>query len=280
VPEQLSSQWKNLVAQPRFDEYSARFADYFVMRREHGIVEVRMHTGGGPFVSTMSGHNALGQAWREIGNDPENNVVIITGTGDEWMTADLAAHFDEPANERSPDESAKAFYDAQKLLENLVFGIDVPTIAAVGGPGLHTEFALACDMTICSEEAAFLDGHFAASSAPGDGQGLAFQELLGTKRAAYHLYTGEPIDARSALALGLVNEVRPRAKLLSRAWELAEMIVARPVNARRMTHAIVSRPWRRRLVDDFGMHLGFELSGILGDRLGSPPLPTNEGAAQ
>jgi enoyl-CoA hydratase/carnithine racemase len=269
---ELTDKWGDLVDRPRFDDYAKKFADYFAMRRIDGVVELRMHTKDGPFVSTMGGHNALGQAWQEIGNDPDNHVIILTGTGDQWMTADLGAHFDEPANERPPVETAEAFSDARRLLEQLIFSIDVPTIAAVNGPGLHTEFALACDLTICTEDTAFLDGHFAAAMAPGDGQGLTFQETIGTKRAAYHLYTGLPIDASSALAWGLVNEVVSSDRLLQRAWELAESIMSAPINARRMTHAIVSRPWKRRVVDDFGFHLSHELCGIVGDRLGSPPL--------
>jgi enoyl-CoA hydratase/carnithine racemase len=277
VAEKLSGAWTGLVKRPQLEEYSARYRDFFVMERRGGIIEVRMHTDGGPFVTTMAGHNALGQAWLEIGNDPENQVVIITGTGDQWMVTDIPAHLRALEDDRSPDEHAKGFYDARKILENLVFCIDVPTIAAINAPGAHTELALACDITLCSRDAVMFDAHFAAGIAPGDGQGLAFQELMGSKRAAYYLYAGAMIEASTALQLGLVNEVLARDDLLPRAWELAEMIMRRPVNARRMTHAIVVRPWKRRLADDLGFHLGHELVGILADGAGagaSQPLST------
>ncbi|WP_030925801.1 enoyl-CoA hydratase/isomerase family protein [Streptosporangium amethystogenes] len=95
--------------------------------------------------------------------------------------------------------------------------------AAINGPSVaHTEFALLCDITLAAESATIVDPHLLAGVAPGDGQQLTLQELIGTKRAAYHLYTGKPIGAQEALTLGPVNEVLAGDRLLPRAWELAE----------------------------------------------------------
>lgn len=268
--ELTPEKWVGLVQRPDFAEYSMKFRDFFAMRRRDGIIELRVHSDGGPYFQTFASHNAWGQAWHEVGNDPENQVLILTGTGEHWFDAPRSgqAHFD-----RTVRDTAKLYEDAQKLLENFVFGVDMPTIAAVNGPGPHTEVALACDITLCTEDASFVDPHFLMSTAPGDGQGLTFQELMGTKRAAYHLYTGRPVDARQALEYGMVSEIVPRERLLDRAWELAEMIMRRPPGARRMTHAIASRPWKRRVVQDFGFQLyGQEAAVFLdGARAGRPP---------
>ncbi len=117
------------------------------------------------------------------------------------------------------------------------------------------------------ETATINDPHLLAGTAPGDGQQLTLQEFIGTKRAAYHLYTGQPIGARQALELGLVNEVLPTERLLTRAWELAEDIMKAPRTARRLTHAIVQRPWKRRLVQDLGFGVAHEMFGIQADGL-------------
>jgi enoyl-CoA hydratase/carnithine racemase len=160
------------------------------------------------------------------------------------------------------------FYDATKLLENFVFAIDIPTIAAINGPGVaHTEFALLCDVTLAAETASIVDPHLPTGAAPGDGQALTLQELIGTKRAAYHMYTAEPIGARQALELGLVNEVLPADRLLPRAWELAETIMKSPRAARRLTNAIAQRPWKRRLVQDLGFGVAHQMFGMYADRL-------------
>jgi enoyl-CoA hydratase/carnithine racemase len=257
------------VPRPRFADYAEKYADYFVMSRRDGIIELRMHTDGGPARYGFGMHNAWGQAWQEVGNDPDNEVLILTGTGEHWIAPMSPQRFAELTRPPRPDDFAyNTYYDAMKLLENLVFAIDIPTIAAVNGPSQgHTEFALLCDITLCSETATFTDTHFLAGTAPGDGLHLGLQELLGTKRAAYHLYTGRPIDARTALDLGLVNEVTMAERLLPRAWEIAEEIRARPRTARRFTHAIVSRPWKRRLVQDFGFGLAHEMYGISADKV-------------
>ncbi|MEU7004087.1 enoyl-CoA hydratase-related protein [Nonomuraea sp. NPDC046570] len=93
----------------------------------------------------------------------------------------------------------------------------------------------------------------------GDGQHLAFQELIGLKRSALALYSGEPIQAAQAWELGLVNEVLPPDRLLPRAWQLAEMIMSCPRTTRRMTHAVMQRPWKRRLVNDLAMGRAHQL---------------------
>lgn len=260
------------VQRPTFEAYAEKYADYFVMQRRDRIIELRMHTDGGPAQFGFATHNAWGQAWQEIGNDPDNEVLILTGTGDQWLAADDAP--DDVARKLRQQPRPRDFayehtyYDATKLLENFVFGIDIPTIAAINGPSIaHTEFALLCDITLAAETATIVDPHLPTGVAPGDGQQLTLQELIGTKRAAYHLYTGEPIAARQALELGLVNEVLPADRLLPRAWEIAETIMKSPRAARRLTHAIVQRPWKRRLVHDLGFGVAHEMFGISADRL-------------
>jgi enoyl-CoA hydratase/carnithine racemase len=262
------------VDRPRFDDYAAKYADHFAMRRRDGIIEVRMHTGGGPAVFGFAMHNAWGQAWQEIGNDPDNEVLILTGTGDAWLTADQGTDPAEAARRLREAPRPKDFayehvyYDATKLLENFVFAVDIPTIAAINGPSVaHTEFALLCDITLAADTATIVDPHLPTGAAPGDGQGLTLQELIGTKRAAYHLYTGQPITAQQALDLGLVNEVLPPDQLLDRAWDLAGTIMRSPRAARRLTHAIAQRPWKRRLVQDLGFGLAHQMFGMTADRL-------------
>ena len=82
----------------------------------------------------------------------------------------------------------------------------------INGPGFHTEMLLMCDITICSEDAIIYDLHYDIGSVPGDGIHSCFQELLGVKRAAYALLTGQTIDAKTALEYGMVNEIHPRGK--------------------------------------------------------------------
>ncbi|MFQ6330403.1 enoyl-CoA hydratase/isomerase family protein [Nocardia sp. CWNU-33] len=261
------------VPRPRLEEYSVKYADYARFRRQDGILEVALHTSGASVTADgawFATHNAWAQLWLEVGNDPDNEVLILTGTGEEWFRTAAATTQEQNdeiqrAQAQLPLDHAyeHAYYDGSKLLENLIFAVDIPTIAAINGPSAaHTEIALLCDITLAADTATIIDPHFSVGVVPGDGQQLTLQELIGAKRAAYYLYTGQPIDAATALQLGLVNEVLPPAELLKRAWELAELIASKPRTTRRLTHAVAQRPWKRRLVDDLGFGFAHEMFGI------------------
>ncbi len=257
------AQRMGFVSRPRFEDYREKYATYFKLERQNGILQVQMHTKGGPVMYGLPIHNAWSQLWLDIGNDPDNEVLIFGGTGDKWIGG-----FDPDFAAQSLHEMpADAFYDqiysdATKLLEAFIFNIDIPTIACINGPGLHTEFALLCDITLCAEHAELFDPHFQFHLVPGDGQGLTFQELMGLKRAAYYLYTSEKINAQMAKEMGLVNEVLPLDRLLPRAREIAEKIMQKPRAIRRLTSAVLRRQWKRRLVEDLGFHIAHELLGM------------------
>jgi enoyl-CoA hydratase/carnithine racemase len=257
------AQRMGFVSRPRFEDYREKYATYFKLERRDGVLQVQMHTKGGPVMYGLPIHNAWSQLWLDIGNDPDNEVLIFSGTGDKWIGG-----FDPDFAAQSLHEMpADAFYDqiysdATKLLEAFIFNIDIPTIACINGPGLHTEFALLCDITLCAEHAELFDPHFQFHLVPGDGQGLTFQELMGLKRAAYYLYTSEKITAQLAKEMGLVNEVLPLDRLLPRAREIAEKIMQKPRTIRRLTSAVLRRQWKQRLVQDLGFHIAHELLGM------------------
>src|ERR1700691_5672942 len=71
---------------PRFKEYSEFFKDFFTMsRREDGVLLAQAHTQGGPIQLSVQNHRALGQMIKTVGADPENEILILTGSGDEFM---------------------------------------------------------------------------------------------------------------------------------------------------------------------------------------------------
>ncbi len=251
----------------KFDSYKERFKEHFFMERKDGIIEVRMHTRGGPVKWSLEMHRAIGQMFEVVGADRENEILIFTGTGDKWIPDMDAESFH--AIEKDGELGFKEFsydmyyHDATKLVEANLWGVDIPTISVINGPGFHTEFALSCDLTICADDAIFVEPHLHAGLAPGDGQFLVFQELLGLKRANWAMYMVETIDAQKALDWGLVNEVHSREKLMPRAWEIARTIKDRNKRITRlMTSKIVKRNWKRRYTEDFEMHLAHEMYGI------------------
>ncbi|WP_327656748.1 enoyl-CoA hydratase/isomerase family protein [Streptomyces sp. NBC_00483] len=238
------------VERPALKRYKATFAEHFDIHRDSGVIEIRMHTDGGPAVFSRALLNAWGRVLSEAGADPDNEVLIITGTGRQWMAGVDPQSFAQPLSQWSSDLLYEQYSDGARLLEGLVLGVDVPTIGVLNGPGPRQELALMCDVTLCADDVVIADGNFAAGSVPGDGMYLALEELLGTKRAAHLAYTGGGIDSATALQWGLVNEVLPRDQLMDQARRVAETIMAAPRTTRRLTHALISRPWRRRITEE------------------------------
>ena len=248
---------QRLVPRPNFEDYKEQFREYFTMERKNGIIQLRMHTNDGPVVFNLRTHEALSLIWNIVGNDPENEVMILTATGPLWL-----AEFEPGFHEETSKPSYQGLYECVKMVEDIITGIDFPTIGAINGPGTHLDLGLLCDITLCTEDVEFFDLHFGMGVVPGDGQFLVLQEMIGNKRAAYHALIGDKIDARTALEWGLVNEIVPRDKLMDRAWELAEMIMKQPRGIRRMTAQIIRSPWKRRFLNDLRMQVSYEMYGM------------------
>src|SRR6202521_2371853 len=175
--------------------------------------------------------------------------MIFTGTGEEFMMDADPEGFKLEQEDLQHWAYEYAYKDGRINVNSLINDLEIPTIGVLNGPGFHTEICLMCDLTICSEDAILYDLHYDIGSVPGDGIHSCFQELLGVKRAAYALLTGQAIDAKTALEYGMVNEVLPRDRLLERAWKIADHIMTQPRTTRRMTTQIVRRPWRRQITD-------------------------------
>jgi len=254
----------SFVPTPDFDEYRERFGEHFVMERdEDGVILVRAHTRGGPIQLSVENHRAVGQAFKAIGADPDNEVMIFTGTGNEFMMEIDPEGFRLEAEDLEHWAYEYAYKDGRINVSSLINDLEIPTIGALNGPGFHSELCLMCDITICTEDAVIFDPHFAVSSVPGDGIHSCFQELLGVKRAAYALLTGQRIDAQQALEYGMVNEIVPPKRLLVRAREIAAGIMRQPRPIRRLATQVIRRPWKKRISDDLDGGFGIQMFGHL-----------------
>jgi len=253
---------QEFVPTPKLEDYQEAFKDFFVFdRRPDGVLLVRAHTVGGPIQLSVENHRALGQMLKTVGADPENELVILTGSGEEFMMAS------DPEGFRLEEENLPhwayeyAYKDGRINVSSLVNDIEVPTIGLLNGSGFHTEIVTMCDITLAAEDAVIFDLHFDIGSVPADGIHNAFQELLGTKRAAYALLTGQAITAQEALEYGMVNEVLPRDQLVERAYRIADHIMSQPRITRRLTTQIIRRPWKRRVMEDLDGGFGIQMFG-------------------
>src|ERR1700736_2048568 len=239
-----------------FDSYRDKYENVR-MKREDGILEVALHSGGGPLVFDGHVHEALVKAFRESGEDRENHVVILTGTGHEFCTQIPPDGFDF----FTPTGYDKILREGTKILENIL-DIQVPMIAAINGPvTVHSEYALLCDIVIAAEDAYFQDApHPAFGIVPGDGLHIVWPEVIGEIRGRYFLLSGQKLSASQAKEYGAVNEVVPRNALLPRAWELARHLKKQSPLTLRYTRMALSTRFRRRLQES--LSYGLALEGI------------------
>jgi enoyl-CoA hydratase/carnithine racemase len=255
---------QEFVPTPRFEEYRETFAEFFKLeRRADGVLLAQAHTQGGPIQLSVQNHRALGQFLKTAGADPENELLILTGSGEEFMMDSDPHGFELEEQQLEHWAYEYAYKDGRINVSSLVNDLEIPTIGLFNGPGFHPEILLMCDLTLCAEDARIFDVHYAISSVPADGIHSCFQELLGVKRAAYALLTGQVIDAKTALEYGMVNEVLPREELIGRAYAIADHIMSQPRTVRRLTTQIIRRPWKRRIVDDLDGGFGIQMFGHL-----------------
>lgn len=258
---------KSVIGPTYFEDYSEKYKEFFRMTRQNGIIEVRFHTNDDSFCFNWPAQTAYAHVWSDIGRDPENEVMILTGTGDMWQTADPTI-WNVKFMDWPKERKLAMYHETVRMIENLIYCIDIPTIGAINGNGSHWLLGIACDITLCTDDTVFFDPHYMGGIPPGDGIAMAFQQIMGIKRAAYYAYTGKTISAQDALELGLVNEVLPRAELPGRAWELSNDIMMAPKTTRHFTHTVVSRPWKRMLYKDQGFNAAHQLFDMAIDEEG------------
>lgn len=249
--------------------YFSSYQNLAMERTDSGILSVRLHTDGGPVVFTGQTHHDLPRALAEIGEDRENKVVILTGTGEVFMDEIDGSSLGEIFK---PAEWDRTYWEGRRALQRLL-EIEAPIIAAINGPAtVHSEYVLLADITIASEDATFADKpHMGFGIVPGDGLQVIYEELLGVNRARYFALTQQQLDAHQAQQLGLVNEVVPKSAVYDRALQIAEQLAAKPQLFLRYTTIALRQRLLKQLNE--GTQLGMALEGLTAADLAYQPQP-------
>lgn len=178
-------------------------------------------------ISRPEAANALSKAVRDglfaglrrFGGDDTARVLVLTGAGDRAFCAggDLKEMADTALTVPPPDYVPQLGRNVQ---------VDKPTIAAVNGVAYAGGFLLAqnCDLVIAAESARFAVTEVRVGR--GAPWAVPLPWIAGPRAAMEILLTGDPVTARRALEIGLVNRVVPDAELRAAAQALAERIAA------------------------------------------------------
>jgi len=154
------------------------------------------------------------ERFHDADRDPTTNVVVLRAEGRSFC----AGYDIGPSPARAARRgNALAWHESltdDVALEMTPWDMKKPVIASVQGHclGGGCEMVMMCDITIASDDAVFGEPEIRFSNV---GPALIMPFVIGLKRAREMLYIGDPIDARTALAYGMVNRVVPRAELLT-----------------------------------------------------------------
>lgn len=180
----------------------------------------------------------------KIDSDDSIRVVVITGSGEKAFSAGADLEELNFANLKESSDYIRIDATAFRKLEN----IRQPVIAAVNGAaiGYGCKVAIVSDIAVASEKAKF--------SLPGATFGAVHmimlgraKEVMGKKRLAQMLLTGETIDAQQAERYGIVNKVVAPDQVLEEALRIANQIAACP----QITIEVIRRMMHRGNDDDY-----------------------------
>ncbi len=242
-------------------EYQDRFRCVAVTRSASGVLLVQLRNRGQSLVWGGLPHRELPELFAMIASDRENRVMVLTGSGDEFISLGDGGPNPLAEGRIRPESWEQIMHEGNRLVHQLL-EIDVPIICALNGPVVaHSELAVLCDIIIAAEHAYFQDApHFPGGLVPGDSMQIVWPMLLGPNRGRYFLLTGQQIGAAEALQLGIVGEVLPAAEVLGRAMALAEELAGRNPILLRHTRHVLTRPLKKAMAED--LHLGLALEAV------------------
>jgi len=173
----------------------------------------------------------------ELENEARIRVLIVTGSGDRAF----CAGGDVKALEKMTSREAEAFARTAHRILDKMERLHQPIIAAVNGYALGAgcDLVAACDLAVASEKAVFGEPPLGLGIVTPFGGTQRIPHLIGPRRSKHLFFTGETLDAQTALQFGLVNMVVKHEALMDEAKTLAEKILSRaPIPLKYCKHLI------------------------------------------
>jgi enoyl-CoA hydratase/carnithine racemase len=206
--------------------------------------------------------NAFMDAAAKINTDNSVRCVILTGKGKAFSAGGNVKHMRDKEGMfgGSPTELRNSYRNGIQKIPLAFYNLEVPTIAAVNGPavGAGCDLACMCDIRIAGASAKFAESFVKLGIIPGDGGAWFLPRTIGRSRAAELTFTGEMIDAQTALDWGMVSKLVADEDLLDAANDLASRIAKNPPHALRLAKKLMREGEHMRLDSLLEMSAGFQ----------------------
>src|SRR6202521_4747727 len=202
-------------------DYLSAYHNLKLTRDDKGVLVAEFHSNGGPFIMSAHAHTGLVDAFYRISQDRSNKIVILTGTGGEFITDVDWSSFGDVAD---PGVWSQVHDEGVQALENIA-NIRVPVIAAIEGRAhVHSDYALLASVIVAGDGATFQDvAHFSVGIVACDEICTILSYRAGAGRAEAFLLNPQPLTAQTAHEWGVVAEIVPNGQALPRARDLARV---------------------------------------------------------
>ncbi len=194
---------------------------------------------------------AFEDAVARINAAPEVRAVILTGAGPAFCSGGNVREMRDKTGmfAGNAEDVERQYRGGIQRIPRALAALEVPIIAAVNGPALGAGFDLTCmcDLRLASSTATFAQSFVKLGIIPGTGGAWLLPRIVGWSRAAEMGFTGDAIDAHTALAWGLVSDVVAPDALIASAGQLADRIAANPPQAVRAMKRLVRESTRGSL---------------------------------
>ena len=207
-----------------------------------------------------TGHREITYVWREVDEDPDIDVVILTGAGKAFSAGGDFDMIEEITEDF--DVRARTWKEARDLVYNII-NCGKPIISAINGPavGAGLVAGLMADISIVGRSVSLTDGHTRLGVAAGDHAAIIWPLLCGMAKAKYYLLTCDRLTGEEAERIGLVSLCVDDDDLLPRALEVAETLRDGAQSAIRWTKYSLNN-WLRMAGPIFDTSTALEMLGF------------------
>jgi enoyl-CoA hydratase/carnithine racemase len=220
-----------------------------LLREMHeGVVTLRLNRARQYNALSAALLEALHRELDTLAGDESVRVVLVTGSGSAFCSGHDLKEI-RALGSRSQVEAL--FFSCSEMMKKLI-ALPQPVIAVVNGlaTAAGCQLVAQCDLAVAAEHARFAAsgvnlGLFCSTPA------VSISRNIARKRAAEMLFTGEFIDAATALEWGLVNRLAPEGQLMETARELANNLKAKPREALALGKALFYRQLEERIADAY-----------------------------
>ena len=218
-----------------------RYTENLIVEVKDRVLRLTLNNPEALNSTTYAMHWALSRIWDDIHDDPDVNVVVLTGAGRAFSAGGSVKVMQDFIDD------SRLWWETVTEARRIVLGMlscEKPIIARVNGHaiGLGATLALACDIIVADERARFGDPHVSVGMVAGDGGALLWPQAIGYPRAKEFLLTGELITAPEAAAMGLINHAVPAAELDARVKAIAQKLANGASKAIRWTKRTLNQP--------------------------------------